>query len=176
MKNTSSPAVLLLMIFFVGCESSPSSSSDNGSASIMGSKGKLYIEYRENNPEIRAARYNSINNETDRFYYMKQNFEKVFERELAGYELDFRRFPANLPGSATVLELTFLSLRASTPIELELRMWAILKQGGDEDDFRISVSRIVPQRPASSSSVNRDLNQIYSEMAKDVAKDLAESL
>jgi hypothetical protein len=132
--------------------------------------GTLYVEYRENNPQIRAARYNSINNELDRFNYLKRNYEKVLEDALPDYELVFQRFPIRAPEDATILELTFLSLRAPTRIELELRLWAKLKTGDSEEDFGITLSRIVPQRPVSSSSIDRDLDSIYTDSAKTVVK------
>ena len=178
MKYLSLFTAIFTLTLFAGCETSSRSSSDSSSASATGAEpiGKLYIEYNENNPEIRATGYNSLNNETDRFYYLKRNYEEVFKEELPEYELEFQRFPIKAPADATVLQLTFLSLRPPTRIELELRIWSKLKQGKEMNDFGITLSREVPQRPATSSSVDRDLDKIYSSSAKSIAEKVSGAL
>ena len=177
MKYLTLVSTLITLGLFTGRESTSSSSSDSDSASSMvPTTGTLHIEYSENNPEIRAVGYNTINNETDRFYYLKRNYEKVLKKEFPGYALEFQRFPAKFPTDGPILELTFLGLRAPNRIELELRVWAKLKQGEEVDDFGITLSREVPQRPSTSSSVDRDLDRIYSSSAKSVAKKIKGAL
>ncbi len=173
------PAFLSL-ILSAGCVSSSSTSSDTSSAPAMSSvddsKVKLYIEYSESQPEIRATGYNKMNNENDRFYYLERNFEKVFGEKLSDYTLEFQQFPAKVPEGASVLELTFLSLNSPNRIELELRLWAILKQGSETEDFGVTLLRTVPQRPVTSGSIERDLDEIYSGAAKEIVRKVAEAL
>jgi hypothetical protein len=172
--------VLLCMILLAGCQTTTDSTSSGSADSAMKSgseaKARLIVEYDESQPNIRPARYNTIDNELDRFYYLEQNFEKIFREELSDYDLDFQFFPVDAPENANVLELTFLSLDSPSPIELELRMWVILKQGGKKTDFGVIRSRIVPQRPMTSGSIERDLDAIYTDAAKKVLEMIASEL
>ena len=180
MKNIIFFPALLSLVLLAGCATTSSSSSGNGSSTAISSgdspEGVLHIEYIENQPRIRATRYNSMNNETDRFYYLESNFKKVFEKKLSNRVLDFQLFPGNFTEGEPVLVLNFISLDSPSRIELELRIWAVLKIGDEEKDFGITLSRTVPQRPASSSSIERDLDEIYTEAAKEIVKMVAEEL
>lgn len=136
------------------------------------SKDTLYIEYRENQIEYRNGRYNSMDNEMDRYYYLKSNFEKAFEKAGWPVNLEFSRFPIKAPEGATVLHMTFMGLEAHNPIEVELRMWATLKRGDKTDDYGIQLVKHVPSPLTTSGSVERDLNTIYGKAANRVVSDL----
>lgn len=169
--------ILLYMILLTGCQTTSDSSSSGSStpATKYGSEVRttLIFEYDESQLNNRPAPYNTINNELDRFNYLEQNFETVFREELSEYDLDFQLYPANVPENAVVLELTFLSLDSPSPIELELRMWIILSKGDKKMDFGVIRSRIVPQRPMTQGSVERDLNAIYTDAAKKILEKIS---
>jgi hypothetical protein len=173
MKYITFLSALLTLGLFTGCETT-SESSASSAVAYDGPTTKLYVEYRESNPRIGAVRYNSINNEMDRYYYFKKNFEDAAAQAMPQYELEFGRFPMNAPEGLDVLEITFLSLNAPTRIELEMRMWAILKLAGQEHDFGISLVRHVPQMAATSGSVDRDLDAIYTKVSDDIIKQVIE--
>jgi hypothetical protein len=136
----------------------------------------IYVEYRENLVEIRAPRYNGLFNELDRYHYFKRNFEKAFENEEWPVRFEYGRFPIKVPDGATVLEVTFLSLKSHNRIELELRIWSKLNDGSDKNDFGIQLARHVPSPIYSSSSIDRDLDTIYSKAADRVVQKMNGSL
>lgn len=172
--------ILVSMILLAGCQttSDSSSSGSSGPATKSGSEAKatLIIEYDESQPNNRPTPYNTIDNELDRFNYLEENFETVFRKELSEYDLDFQLYPARTPENAIVLELTFLSLDSPSPIELELRVWVILRQGDKKTDFGITRSRIVPLRPMTSGSIERDLDAIYTDAAEKVLEMISAEL
>ncbi len=180
MKTFFLPSILLSVILLAGCQTTSDSSSSSGAAAAMetgdSSKPTLFIEYHENQPRMRAERYNTINNEMDRFIYLERNFEKVLGEELSEYNLDFQLFPVRAPEGADVLELTFLSFDSPSPIEVELRLWVILKQGDKSKDFGITRVRAVPQRPMTSGSIERDLDSIYTDAAKQILNKISGEL
>jgi len=175
-KHITSLIALLIISISFGCQTHTETDSESSSTPSMGSENdgmaKLYIEYRENDPRINATRYNSINNELDRYHYLKRNFEKVAEKMLPEYELEFSRFPLNAPEGADVLEIIFLRIEAPNRIELELSLRTSLDRGEEENDFGVSLTRTVPLRPATSSSIDRDLDIIYSKASEEIIADV----
>lgn len=178
MKNISIISIILAMLLFAGCETT--SSSSNGPETAASSVGDgnltLVIEYDESDPRMRSGGYNTINNELDRFMYLQKNFEDVFEAELSEYELDFQLFPAEKPANGSKLELTLLSFYSPSPIELEIRMWVTLKTGDKKKDLGVVSTRIVPQQPMTSGSIERDLDEIYSNVANKVLQKISGQL
>lgn len=136
----------------------------------------LYIEYREDLPEFRAPRYNSMNNELDRYHYLKKNFEKVFKAQAWPVNLEFQRFPAKTPEGAKVLHVNFLSLRSANPIELELRLYITVSEGGEKEDLAVTRVTHAPSPIFSSASIERDLDQIYTEAAEKIVPALNRTL
>lgn len=170
MKKITQTPLLLSLLLLAGCQttSDTSRNSSSSSASTGEPKARLVIVYDEAMQNPRPARYNTIDNEQDRFYYLEQNFEQVFQKKLSGYDLDFQLFPASPDEAATFLDLSLLSFDSPSPIELELRMWAILRQGETKTDFGVIRTRIVPQRPMTDGSIERDLNALYTNSAEQV--------
>jgi hypothetical protein len=175
MKQLIKMKTILLFLIFSSLVLSTSGQT-GADSSTPAKKGVLIVEYDENMPNSRSASYNTINNEQDRFYYLEENAEKVFEKELSGYEFDFQLFPAKASEDANILELTMVSFYSPSPIELEIRVWVILKVDGKEKDFGITRSTIVPQRPMTSGSIERDLDKIYTDLATQIAKKIAGEL
>ncbi len=171
---------MLNVLLLAGCQTTadkPSSSSATA-ATMAGNdaKARLIVEYDEPDPLNRPTRYNTIDNEMDRFNYLEQNFEKVFRKALSEYDLDFQLYPASATENATLLELSLLSFDSPSPAELELRMWVILRQGDKKTDLGIVRTRIVPQRPMTQSSIDRDLNAIYTNAAQQVLDKISAEL
>ena len=179
MKNIFLVSALLNIILLAGCQTTSdnsSGSSGSAAASANASKSSLIVEYNENGLNQRPTRYNTIDNEFDRFYYLEQNFETVFRKGLGDYDLDFQLYPASFTGDGTLLELSLLSMDSPSPLELELRMWVMLRQGDAKKDFGIIRTVIVPQRPMTQSSIDRDLNTLFTDAAKLVLEKISAEL
>lgn len=178
MKNISIISFLLAMFLLAGCEttSTSSSGSDTAASSVGNGNPTLVFEYDESDPRMQMGGYNTINNEMDRFVYLEQNFEKVFNAALGDYNLDFQLFPAEKPANGSKVELTLLSFDSPSPIELEIRMWVMLKTGDTKKDFGVVRSRIVPQQPYTSGSIDRDLDKIYTDLGKKVLEKISGDL
>lgn len=140
------------------------------------SKETVYVEYRENHNDQYVRGYNSMNNEMDRFYYFKRNFEKTLTQK--GYPVNFKfsRFPVKAPEGAKVLHITYLGLESINPLELQLRMWASLEEGNEGIDFGIKLVRHTPRALPSGISIERDLNVLYAKAAQKVVNDLDNTL
>lgn len=178
MKSISISFLLIAVFFLAGCETTSTNSSEGNTAATAVGNGNptLVIEYDESDPRLRRGSYNTINNEQDRFYYLERNFEKVLNKGLANTNLDFQLFPAREGDGDSVLELTLLSFDSPSPIELEIRMWVILKRGDEKKDFGVIRSRIVPQRPMTSGSIERDLDEIYTDLGQKVLSLIADEV
>ena len=135
----------------------------------------LFVEYNEQVFDIYAERYNGFFNEPDRFHYFVKNFEKAFEKEDWPLKLKFARYPIKTPEGANVLQMNFLSFRSANPIEIELRMWAKLKDGSETHDFGVQLVRLSPNPVLSVSTIDRDLDKLYTKMAAKVVKELNEA-
>lgn len=135
-------------------------------------KETIYVEYRENFTERAPRPYNAMFDELDRFYYFSHNFKKAFEKQGWPVNFKFERFPIKAPEGAKVLEMTFLNLRSPSHIELELTMWAKLDDGTQKHDFGVIKVEHVPAPFATSSSIERDLETLYTKVAENVIKDL----
>lgn len=147
----------------------------NASAKVNGDE-TIYVEYRENFTERFPRPYNAMFNELDRFHYFSHHFKKAFEKEDWPVNFTFERFPVKAPEGAKVLEMTFLNLRSPSRIELELTMWAKLDDGSTKHDFGVIKVEHVPEPFATSSSVERDLEVLYTKVAEKVIKDLNTTL
>ena len=101
---------------------------------------------------------------------------EAFKKEKWPVRFEFKRFPINAPEDAKVVEITFLSLKSQNRIELELRMWAKLNVGGEENDFGVKRIRHLPNPIYSSGTIDRDLHEMYTKVANEVVNDLKESL
>ena len=91
-------------------------------------------------------------------------------------EVQIRTVSVKAPEGAKVLEMTFLSLRSWGPLELEMSMWAKLNEGSKENDFGVQLVKHVPEAFATSSSIERDLEALYTKVAQNVIKDLNKTL
>ena len=131
----------------------------------------IYIEYREDNFYPERSRYNTMN-EQDRLYYLKRNFEKVFEKENWDVNFEYKLYPVDDREDVEVLEITLLSFDARNALELELRTWAKFRGKGVKEDFGVQSIRHVPSFVTTSGSIERDLDEIYTQLAKDIAQDL----
>ncbi|MDG2171049.1 MAG: hypothetical protein P8L44_24335 [Opitutales bacterium] len=131
----------------------------------------IYVEYRENEFYPERSRYNTMN-EQDRFYYLKRNFEKVFAKEDWGVNFEFKLYPIDDMEDVEVLEITVLSFDSRNSIEVELRTWTKFRGKGVKEDFGVQSIRHAPSPVFTQGSIERDLNQIYTKLAKDIAKDL----
>ena len=140
------------------------------------SRETLFIEYRDDQAVVEMRRYNSINNELDRRYYMERNFKRVFEKEGWPLDYEFQWYPAKVPDGAKVLHISLKDLRPANRLEIELRIWASLTVDGKKEDFGITRVLHVPSAFPSQSSVERDLNQIYTKAGQRIAKQLKKTL
>ncbi|MDA0350243.1 MAG: hypothetical protein O3C43_17260 [Verrucomicrobia bacterium] len=136
----------------------------------------LYVEYRENHNDFHVRGFDSMDNELDRFHYFKSNFKDAFEKQDWSVDIEVSRFPINAPEGAKVLRITYLGLKSSNSIEIELRLWANLKAGEKESDFGVVQVRHVPSPILSLSSIDRDLDKIYTEAAAKVVEELNKTL
>jgi len=166
------PTVTTLLLGSVRAAHHESGKADSGDSDLE----TITVEYRDSLDDIHEPRYNAMFNDTDRFYYFKRNFEKAFKKEKWPVRFEFKRFPINVPEDATVVEITFLSFKSPNRIELELRMWAKLNVGGEENDFGVKRIRHLPNPIYSSGTIDRDLHEMYTEVADEVVNDLKESL
>ena len=135
----------------------------------------IYVEYREDEFYPERSRYNTLN-EQDHLHYLKRNFEKVFEKEDWGVKFEYKLYPVNDKGDAEVLEITQLSFDARNRIEVELRTWAKFRGSKGEKDFGVQLVRHVPSAVMTSGSIERDLDEIYTKLAKQIAKDLNQTI
>lgn len=135
----------------------------------------IYVEYREDEFYPERSRYNTLN-EQDRLSYLKRNFEKVFEKEHWGVNFEYKLYPVDDKGDVDVLEITQLSFDARNRIEVELRTWAKFRGTEEEEDFGVQSIRHSPSLVFTSGSIERDLNEIYSKLAKRIARDLNKTI
>lgn len=136
----------------------------------------IYVEYIENHNDQYIRGYNSMNNELERFYYFKSNFENTLTSQGYPVNFEFSRFPIKAPEGAKVLRITYFGLESFTPLEVQLRIWASLKQGNEETDFGIKRVRHSPRALPSAISIERDLDAIYTKAAQKVVNDLDNTL
>ena len=136
----------------------------------------LYVEYRENHNDFHVRGFDSMDNELDRFHYFKSNFKETLEKQDWPVDIEISRFPIKAPDGAKILRITYLGLESRNPIEIELRLWANLKFGEEESDFGVRLVRHVPSPILSSSSIDRDLDKIYTKAAAKVVEDLNNTL
>ena len=135
----------------------------------------IYVEYREDEFYPERTRYNAMS-ELDRFHYLKRNFEKVFAKEGWPVKFEYKLYPVNDVQAGEVLEITALSFNSRNRIEVELRTWAKFRGKAAKQDFGIKSVRHMPEPLFSPSSIERDLNTIYTRLAEDIAKDLNKSI
>ena len=131
----------------------------------------IYISYREDEFYPERSRYNTLN-EQDRLSYLKRNFEKVFEKQDWGVNFEYKLYPVDNKGDVEVLEITQLSFDARNRIEVELRTWAKFRGTDREEDFGVQSIRHSPSPVFTTGSVERDLDAIYTKLAKEIAEDL----
>ena len=136
----------------------------------------IYVEYREDEFNPERTRYNSMNNELDRFYYLKRNFEKVFAKEGWDVKFEYKLYPVNDREDVELVEIAMLSFDSRNPLEVELRTWAKFRGNGVKEDFGIQSIRHVPAPFFTPSSIERDLDTIYTKLAKEIAKDLNKTI
>ena len=135
----------------------------------------IYVEYREDEFYPERTRYNTLG-ELDRFHYLKRNFEKVFAKEKWGVNFEFKLYPVDDKEDIEVLEITMLSFNARNPVEVELRTWAKFRGRTVKEDYGVQSIRHTPSAITTHGSIERDLNEIYEKLGKEIAKDLNDTL
>ena len=135
----------------------------------------IYVEYREDEFYPERTRYNTIG-ELDRFHYLKRNFEKVFAKEGWGVNFEYKLYPIDDMEDVEVLEVAMLSFDSRNPIEVELRTWAKFRGKGVKEDFGVQSVRHAPSPIYTQSSIERDLDKIYTKLAKDIAEELNKTI
>lgn len=161
---------MALTSVFVIAEEDPQAPSDKDSALPV-----IVVEYREEEFYPERTRYNQIS-ELDRFHYLKQNFERVFAKEDWGVTFDYKLYPVSESESKEVLSIAMLSFNSRNPIEVELRTWAKFRGKGANEDFGVQSVRHAPSPVTTQGSIERDLNKIYTQLAKQIARELNQTI
>jgi hypothetical protein len=150
--------------------------SDKEEAPTDSARETLYVEYQENHNDQYIRGFDSMDNDLDRFHYFKSNIKDAFEKQDWSVNIEISRFPIKAPEGANVLRITYLGLESRNPIEIELRLWAKLTGADAKSDFGVRLVRHVPSPILSSSSIDRDLDKIYTKAAVKLVEDLNKTL
>jgi len=148
---------------------------DEHSEENESSKSVIIVEYREDEFYPERTRYNQIG-ELDRFHYLKRNFERVFAKEDWGVEFEYKLYPVKESEGKEILEIAMLTFNSRNPIEVELRTWAKFRGKGANEDFGVQSVRHAPSPFTTQGSIERDLDSIYSGLAKQIAKKLNQTI
>lgn len=131
----------------------------------------LYVIYHDTSPSVGSSRVTIIRSDAERRSRFDSNFKSVFEKEKWGVELEFKRWPFEAPEGADVLTVEILSINSPVPTEINLRYRSKLQMGSEKVDFGIDLLRGYPNI-AMSSGLDHDIDILYKNAAKKVAKNL----